>query len=131
MPRFPSREWAEEYCRALNENQNYKRAGKGWVWPILFRVESQEEVSPGFVLYLENGECKKVEWYDDSSKADAPYVLSATLDDWLDIIRGKTNPLTAIVRRKLKLVKGNYSVIMRYPIAALEMVKSAQKVPME
>ena len=136
MPKFPSPEWAEKYCEALNNNEKYEKAGKGWVWPILFLVEDLPEDSkaqypgqPGFVLYLENGKCKKVEWYDDASNADAPYVLSAKYKAWLDIIEGKLNPLTAIVRRKLKLVKGDYGTVMRYPIAALEMVKSAQQVP--
>ncbi|MEB3806487.1 MAG: SCP2 sterol-binding domain-containing protein, partial [Desulfurococcales archaeon] len=64
-------------------------------------------------------------------QADAPYVLEATLQDWLDIIQGKVNPLSAIMRRKLVLAKGSYSTIMRYPIAALEMVKAAQRVPVD
>ncbi len=135
MPRFPSREWAIEYCKSLNNNERYKKAGKGWTWPILFIVEDIPDdigqgVSgrPGFILYLENGECKKVEWFDDAEGVEAPYVLSAKYSDWLDIIDGKLNPLTAIIRRKLKLVKGDYGTIMRFPIAALEMVKSAQLV---
>lgn len=139
MPEFPSKEWAEAYCRELNNNPNYERSGKGWVWPILFKVtrlpdhleEKFKGKKPGFILKLENGECKGVEWYDDASIADAPFVLAATYDDWIDVINGKLNPLTAIMRRKLVVEKGNYSTIMRYPIAALEMVKTAQKVGLE
>ena len=129
MPRFPSREWAEEYCRELNRSDAYARSARGWVWPILFVVKDGDR--KGFVLKLNNGKCEGVEWYDDASQADAPYVLEATLHDWLDIIQGKVNPLTAIMRRKLVLTKGSYSTIMRYPIAALEMVKAAQRVPIE
>jgi len=131
MPKFPSREWAEEYCRALNESESYRRSARGWVWPILFKVETEEGPSPGFVLKLNNGTCEGAEWYDDSSKADAPYILSATLRDWLDIIQGKVNPVAAIVRRQLKLEKGDMATIMRYPLAALEMVKAAQRVGIE
>jgi putative sterol carrier protein len=131
MPKFPSKEWAEEYCKALNESESYRRSARGWVWPILFKVESGEGPSPGFILKLNNGTCEGVEWYDDADKADAPYVLSATLRDWLDIIQGKVNPVTAIVRRQLKLEKGDMATIMRYPLAALEMVKAAQKVGIE
>ncbi|MCE4601136.1 MAG: SCP2 sterol-binding domain-containing protein [Desulfurococcales archaeon] len=139
MPRFPSKEWAEAYCRELNNNPNYERSGKGWVWPILFKISKLPEEldkefegkKPGFILKLNNGKCEGVEWYDDASQADAPFILSATYNDWLDIISGKINPLTAILRRKLVVEKGNYSVIMRYPIAALEMVKTAQRVGVE
>jgi len=129
MPRFPSKEWAEAYCEELNRSESYARSAKGWVWPILFVVKNGEK--KGFILKLNNGKCEGVEWYDDASQADAPYVLEATLQDWLDIIKGKVNPLSAIMRRKLVLAKGSYSTIMRYPIAALEMVKAAQRVPID
>ncbi len=136
---FPSKEWAEKYCQALNENESYAKSGKGWKWPILFKVRDLPEElrerypsgQPGFILHLEDGKCKGVEWYDDASQADAPFILTATYKDWLEIISGKLNPLTAIMRRKLVIEKGNYSTIMRYPIAALEMVKSAQTVGLE
>ncbi len=130
MPKFPSREWAEEYCKALNSNEKYARAAKGWVWPILFVVR-EEDRKRGFILKLNNGKCEGVEWFEDASKADAPFILEATLKDWLAVINGKINPLTAIVRRKLALTKGSTSTIMRYPMAALEMVSTAQKVPIE
>ena len=127
MPRFPSREWAEEYCRRLNENPGYRRAARGWKWPILFIVRDGER--KGFILHLEDGTCKGVEWLDNPRGDEAPFVLEATLRDWLDVIEGKVNPLTAITRRRLVLSRGQYSVILRYPIAALEMVKTAQRVP--
>jgi putative sterol carrier protein len=131
VPKFPSREWAVEYCNALNNSDSYAKSARGWVWPILFVVRESSGAKKGFVLKLNNGRCEGVEWYDDASSADAPYILEASLDDWIDIIQGKVNPLMAIMRRKLALVKGDYSTIMRFPVAALEMVKAAQKVPIE
>ncbi len=134
MPRFPSREWTLEYCKALNENEAYRKSAKGWVWPILMIVENApgyEGKKPGLLLKLNNGVCESAEFYEDASNVDAPFILSADYKVWLDIINGKLNPLTAIVRRKLKLVKGSYSTIMRYPIAALNMVATAKKVPIE
>ncbi len=122
-PRFPSREWAEEYCRLLDSSERYRNSGRGWRHPILFKIAG----GPGFLLYLENGRCKGVEWYDDASGVDAPFILSGSLEDWIDVIKGKVNPLTAIVRRKLKVEKGDISLILRYSIAALEMVNVAQK----
>jgi len=127
MPRFPSPEWAREYCRLLNENPSYQRAARGWKWPILFIVRDGER--KGFILDLEDGRCKGVEWLEDPRGDEAPFVLEATLQDWLDVIEGRVNPLTAIVRRKLVLARGQVSAIMRYPVAALEMVRTAQRVP--
>ena len=129
MPRFPSREWAEEFCRELNRSDAYARSARGWVWPILFIVRLDNGERRGFILRLENGRCLGVEWLDDPSRGDAPFVLEASLRDWIDIIEGKISPVTAIMRRKLVLAKGSYGAILRYPVAALEMVRAAQRVP--
>lgn len=136
MVEFPSREWAEEFCRALNESEGYRRSGRGWVWPILFVVtELPEELaaeapspSPGFVLHLENGACKGVEWVEDATRADAPFIISARFRDWLDVIEGRVNPVVALMRRKLVLKKGDFAAILRYPGAAIEMVRVAQRI---
>ena len=133
---FPSREWAEEFCSALNKSKGYRNSSRGWVWPILFVVtDLPGELAsrfpsgrPGFRLDLDNGVCKGVEWYDDASEASAPFVIEAKFSDWEDIIAGKTNPIVALIRRKLVLKKGDFSAVLRYPSAALEMVKAAQSV---
>ena len=122
--RFPSREWAEEYCRLLDSSQRYRSSGRGWRYPILFKVT---DTNQGFTLYLDDGRCLGVEWYDDASSADAPVIISASLDEWIEVISGRINPLTAIMRRRLKIEKGDISLILRYSIAALEMVHVAQK----
>ncbi len=139
MPVFPSEEWAKAFCKAINESESYRRSAKGWVWPILFKVTDLPDDllakypsgSPGMKVDLENGVCKGVEWYDDSSEGDAPYIISAKYSDWIDVINGKVNPVTAFVRRKLKLEKGSFATILRYSMAAVEMVKCAQKVGLE
>ncbi len=128
LPEFPSREWAEAYCRALNENESYRAAARGWVWPILFKVREPGGGSKGFILYLRDGRCDGVEWLEDAEKGDAPFVLSAAREAWIEVISGRLNPISAIMRRKLILEKGDYSLIMRFPVAALQMVATAQKV---
>jgi putative sterol carrier protein len=133
---FPSPEWAEAYCRALNESTEYRRAGKGWVWQILFTVTDLPEDlrrlypsgNPGFILDLYDGECKGFKFYEDSSKADAPFIISAKFVDWLDVIRGRESPVSALIKRKLILRKGDMAAVLRYAGAAIEMVKVAQRV---
>jgi len=139
MPKFPSKEWAEEYCKVLNSHEPYKKAARGWQWPILFKVRDLPEElrkeypsgEPGFLINLKDGDCLGVEWYDDASNADAPFIISASYKDWIEIITGKLNPLTAIIRGRLKIEKGDYKTIMRFPIAALEMVEAAKRVGVE
>ena len=133
---FPSREWADSYCRALNESPEYKRLGKGWVWPILFIVTElppslraqYPSGTPGFIADLYNGECRGVRFYEDASSVDAPFIITARYSDWLDVIAGKESPVSAIVKRKLVLKKGDMAAVLRYAAAAMEMVKAAQRV---
>jgi putative sterol carrier protein len=134
--RFPSPEWVEAYCRALNESPEYRRAGRGWVWPILFiATDLPEDLrsiytsnNPGFLLDLYDGECRGYRFFDDALKADAPFIISARFSDWVDIILGKESPVSALIRRKLVLRKGDMAAVLRYASAAIEMVKAAQRV---
>ncbi len=125
MAEFPSREWAEEFCRALDSSERYRSAARGWRYPILFKVAPR---GPGFLLRLENGRCLSVEWFEDPGRGDAPIIISGELRDWMDVIEGRVNPLTAILRRRLRIEKGDISLILRYSVAALEMVATAQRV---
>ncbi len=136
LPKFPSSQWAEAYCKALNESSEYRRAGKGWVWPILFVVTDLPDDlrnmypsnNPGFILDLYDGTCRGFKFFDDSSKADAPFVIVAKFNDWLDVIQGRESPVSALIKRKLVLRKGDMAAVLRYASAAIEMVKVAQRV---
>ncbi|BAN90700.1 SCP2 sterol-binding domain-containing protein [Aeropyrum camini] len=124
-PSFPSREWAEEFCKALDSSEKYRSAARGWKHPILFKIS---DMGPGFILDLKDGRCLGVEWFDDASRADAPVIISGKLSDWLDVINGKVNPLTALLSRRLRIEKGDLSLILRYSAAAIAMVSVAQSV---
>ncbi len=132
---FPSKEWAEIFCNKINENNNYKNVAKGWKWPLMFKVISLPNEllnkfpsgSIGIKADLYEGQCKGVEFYDDANKGNADFVLSAAFEDWMKILSGELNPVSAILQGKLKLEKGSMATVMRFPSAAVELVKSAQE----
>ncbi len=134
---FPSKEWAEEFCRKLNENQDYRNAAKTWEGSIMFlatnlppRVaEKYGRDRAGFVLDLFHGECRGSQWAEDPDKAEADYILEATYEDWKRVISGQLGPIPALMSRKLKVKKGSLATLIRYSAAALAMVKTAQTVP--
>ncbi len=135
MPDFPSLEWAEEFCRKVNESEEYRRSAKGWVWPILFTVEDLPEElkgkygeSVGIYVELKDGECLGVRLVYDKDSVDAPFVITGSYDDWMEVIKKGMNPVNALVRRKIRLVKGNFSTILRFPKAAIELVNIAKEV---
>ena len=135
---FPSKEWAEEFCKKLNENKKYRDSAKKWEGSIFFVVTMMpgnikslysNRDSVGFILDLWHGECRGMEWYEDIDKGDADYILEATYDDWIRIINGKLDPIKALITKKMKIKKGSIATIMRFTLAAINMVKTAQQVP--
>ncbi len=125
---FPSKELAEALCFELNRNEAYRKAARGWRWPILFKVEEDGGAGPGFILDLYEGECRGFKWFDNTSGVTADYVLSASKDTWLKVIKGELHPMKAILEKKVRLEKGSYATIARYTRAALEIVKAARSV---
>ena len=135
MPRFPSAEWAEEFCRRVNESEEYRRSAQGWVWPILFTVEDlpdefRGEYGDSVAMYIDlyNGECRGVKFLLEYSGDEAPFIISGRYRDWVELIEKGMNPVNALVRRKIRLAKGNFSTILRFPKAAIELVNIAKEV---
>lgn len=138
MPVFPSLEWAEEFCKKVNESEEYRRSAKGWVWPILFTVERLPDDLKdrygdwaGIYVELKDGECLGVKFVTEKGSVDAPFVITGSYQDWMDVIKKGMNPVNAMVRRKIRLVKGNFSTILRFPKAAIELVNIAKEVGFE
>ncbi|AFA40034.1 Putative sterol carrier protein [Pyrobaculum oguniense TE7] len=135
MPKFPTREWAEAFCQALNESPEYRSAAAKWEGDIIFLATNlPQELGLGersaMKLLLKHGHCHGVEFYQgaDVDKADAPYILEADYKTWLDVISGKQQPIPAMVLGKIKIKKGSFSILAQYVTAALAMIKAAQKV---
>lgn len=132
---FPSKEWVLEFCKKLNESEEYRRSAKKWEGDIVFMITNLPERLRelfgdvvAFKLNLWHGECRGWEWVENPEEAKADYVISGKYPDWLRIIRGELQPIPALITGKLK-VKGNLAVIMRFATAAIAMVKAAQNVP--
>ncbi|MFB6490835.1 MAG: Fis family transcriptional regulator [Thermoproteus sp. AZ2] len=135
MPKFPSKEWAEAFCRALNESPEYRSAGSKWEGDIVFlAVNIPQEVGAGervaMKFLLRHGQCHGVEVYtgDAATQADAPYILESDYKTWLDVITGKLQPIPAMVLGKIKVKKGSFAVLAQYVSAAIAMIEAAQKV---
>ena len=135
MPKFPSKEWAEAFCQALNNSKEYQSAASKWEGDIVFlATKIPPEVGVGEVaamkFYLKHGKCLGAEAYtgQEIRQADAPYVLEAEYKTWLEVIGGRLQPIPAMVLGKIKVKKGSFAVLAQYASAALAMIKAAQQV---
>jgi Putative sterol carrier protein len=135
MPKFPSKEWAEAFCQALNESSEYRSAASRWEGDIIFLAVNippdagvGDKVAMKFLLKYGNCHGSEVYTGDAITQADAPYILEADYKTWLDVITGKLQPIPAMVLGKIKVKKGSLATLAQYASAALAMIKAAQKV---
>ncbi len=144
---FPSPQWAEAFCKALNENQEYREAAKDWIWDVVFVASnipnavvsavaqlmgglSNVTSNAGAMKFrLRNGTCQGSEFYIDASKADADYILEADYTLWKDLIQGKVDPVAAILSRKIRVKKGSFLTLIQFSSAAIKMTNTAMSVP--
>ncbi|MFP3161336.1 MAG: SCP2 sterol-binding domain-containing protein [Vulcanisaeta sp.] len=143
---FPSPQWAEAFCKALNENPEYREAAKDWVWDVVFVATNVPSTVVNAIAQLmglsgvtsnagamkfklRNGACQGSEFYIDASKADADYILEADYSLWKDLIQGKVDPVGAILSRKIRVKKGSFLTLVQFSSAAIKMTNTAMKVP--
>ncbi len=137
---FPGPEWSRAYCRALTESEEYRSAGRNWRHGTVMLVvrdlpasirERYNAESIGMLLDLHEGVCRSVEWKKDPDPAIASYTITGSYKTWLEIIRGRIHPTTALMTRKLKLEKGDIGTILKFARASIAMVNVAKIVPTE
>lgn len=133
MARFPSLEWAEEYSKKLNSNENYQDAGKNWEGAITFVIEKDDTFEQTMYLYLDlyHGQCRKYEFSNNlNDLPTSEFKYKGPYKNWRRLINKEIDPIQGILTGKFKL-EGSMMKIMRYTKAAKEMVSTASQVETE
>lgn len=125
--------WADAFGAAVNESDQYRETGKGWVWPVALVLEARPELGyeqdAAMVLDLHDGSCRGVTMMDGED-VDAPYVIRGNYETWKAIIKAELNPIAALMRGKLGLT-GSLATIVRYAQSAEALVGCATTVATE
>ncbi|MFX0195126.1 MAG: SCP2 sterol-binding domain-containing protein [Candidatus Hodarchaeota archaeon] len=130
---FPSEEWLEEYIKKINKNPEYAKAAANWEGDFLYVIEpdgtepEQFRAQKIFTYYdLWHGKCRKAFLVTpETGIPEAEFVCSGKYSVWVKVLKGKLDPIKAILNRQLKL-KGNMDKALRAGKAAKELVRSAQ-----
>lgn len=120
--------WAREACVRLNEREGYRTAGAGWKEPIVLVMAADGAGIPedrAVYLDLYDGACRGTRVATADDLARAPYVLRADAATWKRLLAAETDPVAALMKGQLKLVRGNLFVLAKYTAAAKEMVAAA------
>ncbi len=79
-------------------------------------------------LDLWHGECREAKVATEGDFEKARFVIKADPFTWLDILEGKLETISAVMRGKLKLAKGGAIALTPHVRAAKELVNTVRKI---
>ena len=124
--------WAQAWAGQLNRNPHYRSAAQKWEWPLILILEKDPAhgLPENREIYLDlwHGECREARPAEGNDLQEAPYIISAPLPVWQEILAGQADPMMALTRGRLKLRKGNLLKLARYTQAAKQLLASAVQV---
>jgi putative sterol carrier protein len=137
--KFGTPEWAKEYCKAINDNPNYKDAAgpegfppDGWEGDFLFIVEPSGNLDHEIRMFvgLYHGECTGARIVEKGEEVDVEYEYSGPYDAWVQVLKKELDPIRGLLAGKFKL-KGDMAKVLRATRAAQELVVSTTMIDTE
>ena len=131
---FPSAPWAAAYKDALNNNPDYRVAGKPWVHgPVAMVVTADPSLDlpqdMAILLDVHGGECRSADYVEGAiAQEKAPFVIKGNYDRWVELIRQGEDPVKALMQGKLTMAKGHLPTLIRYVESSKQLLVSAQRV---
>lgn len=130
-----SDDWATAWADALNSSEDYRNAAAKWEGAIVIVMgaDSAMGIPEKMAVYVDlwHGECREARVASEEDFEVAPYIISATPENWRSILKGNLDPIHALVGGKLQLEKGNMISMLPYVKAAKELVIIAARVETE
>lgn len=137
--KFGSPEWAKAYCKALNENENYKDAAgpdgfppDGWEGDFLFIVEPSGNLDHEIRMHvgLYHGECTGAKVLAEGEDSDAEFIYSGPYDSWEQVLKKELDPIRGLLSGKFKL-QGDMAKVLKAVRAAQELVNTTLMIDTE
>lgn len=128
IPAF-STAWANALLAAVNDDANYRDAARGWTNPVALVVEPGDGMGDGAAVqvHLQAGTCLSATALAPTA-VSAPFVLSADLATWKDIVGGVSDPLAAVVRGTVRLTRGSLATLMLHARSAKALLDCARQI---
>ncbi len=129
---FPSAAWLDRWVEVCNDDEEFRRAGQGWVGTIGAVVSADaHDLASAVYLRLDGRDGRwtshQISTAEDAV-ADATVTLVAPYDVWKSVIRQDLDPLRAMIRGQVR-VTGRLSVILGRVPAMRRMTRLAGTLP--
>ena len=128
IPAF-SPAWADALRTAVNADADYRTVAANWTNPVALVVEPGTELAHGAAVQvdLRAGACVHADAMT-ATDVSAPYVLSAGLAAWKEILDGNADPISAVANGRVRLTRGSISVLMLNARAAKALLTCARQI---
>ncbi len=128
---FPGNSWLQSLKDKLNSDERYAHVARKWEGDIMFNIESGGPLTTGVQLYIDlwHGTCRNAFVVDQESPSDnnPDFILNASYDNFVRILKGDLDPMQAMFTRKLS-VQGSLPYMMRNVPVVLDFVRCAQEI---
>lgn len=125
-------EWAGAYREALQKSEAYRKAASTWEWPLVLKVAADPAAGlpeeKAVYLDLWHGDCRDARVATEADLQEAPYVVSADMYTWRQVMAKKIEPINGLLLGKLKLTRGRIAELAAYVMAAKHLVEAATQV---
>lgn len=125
-------EWIAAFSERIKHSADYKKAAAAWEWPLVFMASQDPSLGMtedmGVYLDLYHGECREARAATPADAESADYVLTADPFTWKQVLDRKLEPISAMMRGKIKVTRGSIVTLARYVAAAKCLVDCATEV---
>jgi|GEM_PF-1084097 putative sterol carrier protein len=130
---FPSQEFLTELARLLNEDREYEQSAKTFEGGLTLILEPDDKVKKEHYIYMEpkNGKIVEARMLSSPSEKDAAFVLTGPYSAWKDVVLGKQDAVSSLMKGKLRLKQGKMAVLLKNVKSSQITMKTMQKIPCE
>lgn len=118
-------EWVALYEKSIKEDAEYKEVAKDWEGTVVLHVQAKPEYGLDQDLYvfldLWHGDCRSARIVPKSVGEAGDFVITGTMDRWIQVGKKELDPVKGMMQGKLKL-KGDLPTIVRNVRAASRLV---------
>lgn len=131
-PNFPSQEWIDGHRQVLNSDADYARIAHGWEGDLALILKPGGSLQQTMILYwdLWHGTCRDARIVDSLDTIHPAFTLTGNFEDIVQVLRGKLDPMQAMLIRKLQ-VRGSMPYMMRNVPTVLAFVRCARQATTE
>jgi putative sterol carrier protein len=133
MALFPSQQFLDELVKLLNESKEYEQAAKNWEGGLTLIVEADDKVPHEYYAYIEpyHGKIKEALMLSRPDERQAAFVLSGPYTAWKDVVLGRQDAVSSLMKGKLRLKEGKMAALLKNVKASQITMKTMQRIPTE